>query len=128
VSPPAALTPDCTELIIHDGLVTYHVYSREQTRPDMRVEQDLIESTQDGSRTYSSSGGGRTYPSATPARINTSEKRLTLSDEDDELYKTPSHRTDLDSVEAGHFHQHRHEMSYDNDVIDIAKPSEAHKF
>lgn len=125
---------------------------RDQTRPDMRPEPNPTESNPEGSgsgsasKSYTSSSGVHpSYPSNPAARVNTSEKRLTLvdsahgddgvdanDDNDDEgLYKTPSRRTDLDSVEAGHYQRGGMGLPglrYDDEVIDIAKPIEVHRY
>jgi len=120
----------------------------------MRPESDPTESNPEGSgsgsgsasKSYISSSAGvhPSYPSNPAGRINTSEKRLTLvhsahgddqddqdDDNDDGLYKTPSRRTDLDSVEAGHYHRGGMTLPglrYDDEVIDIVKPSEVHRY
>jgi hypothetical protein len=133
-------------------------YSRDQTRPDMRPEPNPTESNPEGSgsgsgsgsasKSYTSTSGAHpSYPSNPAVRVNTSEKRLTLvdsahgsdgdgvgddDDDDDEgLYKTRSRRTDLDSVEAGHYQRGGMGLPglrYDDEVIDIAKPSEVHRY
>lgn len=88
------------------------------------------------SRSFPSSGSAGSYPSGdrNAGRINSSEKRLNLvhdpqspgDDDEDDLYK-PASRTDMDSVEAGRYHQPG--LNYQNDeVVDIARPSEVHKF
>ena len=114
-----------------DGLADLNLSSRDQIRPDMREDPEVVKSGEDTSKSYPSSGSG-SYPSAhRNSRVNSSEKRLNnlqdpSEDGEDGLYKTPSRRTDLGSVEAGHYtHPSLH---YDNEVIDIAKPNEVHKF
>ena len=98
----------------------------------MRADPETTKSDEGVSRSFPSSGSG-SYPSAhRNSRINSSEKRLNIvqdpSDgEEDDLYKTPSRRTDLDSVEAGRYHQQA-TLQCNDEVIDIAKPSEVHKF